>query len=333
MPRSSSLKDAPASSPAVLRRGVPAGNRANDSQPGRLCANRRSMRASARELRRRAEVPGSLPSRRLALDSPMLAVYRWVWISTRMDVAPGVPQPVCLSSGIFAECSRIPRFSGIISVFHEELSMRVMIRRCRSGGFTLIELLVVIAIIAVLVALLLPAVQQAREAARRSSCKNNLKQVGLALFNYHEVAGMFPVGSNWVGGPGGNPNAWGISFWVGLLPFLDQGPLYMKWDLNGAGLPGTGWVDVNPNNGALANGFVMPILFCPSSPLKAVGPPRGNAPSGVQIPTYCGLAGTYGTFGTYTEASVFAAGGAGSASMHGAFAWPQGIGLRDYLDG
>ncbi|QDT25729.1 Type II secretion system protein G precursor [Gimesia panareensis] len=95
-------------------------------------------------------------------------------------------------------------------------------------GFTLIELLVVIAIIAILIALLLPAVQQAREAARRSQCKNNLKQIGLALHNYHDTHGLFPSG--WIGvQPGVGANAQYGSGWgwgTMILPYLDQNPLY-----------------------------------------------------------------------------------------------------------
>lgn len=88
----------------------------------------------------------------------------------------------------------------------------------RRHGFTLIELLVVIAIIAVLIALLLPAVQQAREAARRSQCKNNLKQIGLAMHNYHEAHKCFPFGQL------DSPN--GYSALSQMLPYLDQAPLY-----------------------------------------------------------------------------------------------------------
>lgn len=90
----------------------------------------------------------------------------------------------------------------------------------RRAAFTLIELLVVIAIIAILVALLLPAVQQAREAARRSSCKNNLKQLGLALHNYHDTHGTFPYGK---GGP--DRASQRHSWYVTLLPFFEQAAL------------------------------------------------------------------------------------------------------------
>ncbi|MFH5805876.1 DUF1559 domain-containing protein [Alienimonas sp. DA493] len=92
----------------------------------------------------------------------------------------------------------------------------------RRSGFTLIELLVVIAIIAILVSLLLPAVQQAREAARRSQCQNNLKQLGLAMHNYHSTYKAFPMGvGGGIGGSGGRN-----SFLVGLTPFLDQTALW-----------------------------------------------------------------------------------------------------------
>ncbi|HWL09404.1 MAG TPA: DUF1559 domain-containing protein [Planctomicrobium sp.] len=105
----------------------------------------------------------------------------------------------------------------------------------RRSGFTLIELLVVIAIIAILVALLLPAVQQAREAARRSQCKNNLKQMGLALHNYHDTHSIFPPGAINPGCshcananlPSSVPaNVRNISMHLLILPFLDQAPLY-----------------------------------------------------------------------------------------------------------
>lgn len=94
----------------------------------------------------------------------------------------------------------------------------------RTRGFTLIELLVVIAIIAILVALLLPAVQQAREAARRTQCKNNLKQLGLALHNYHDTHFSFPFA--WMLGADFNASPWGVQ----ILPYLDQAPLWNRWD-------------------------------------------------------------------------------------------------------
>jgi prepilin-type N-terminal cleavage/methylation domain-containing protein len=96
-------------------------------------------------------------------------------------------------------------------------------RGVRRLGFTLIELLVVIAIIAILIALLLPAVQQAREAARRTQCKNNLKQLGLAMHNYHDTFLVFPpAGVQGLQGTFGNR----YSFAIGLLPYIDQTPLY-----------------------------------------------------------------------------------------------------------
>jgi len=102
-------------------------------------------------------------------------------------------------------------------------------RKCRIG-FTLIELLVVIAIIAILIALLLPAVQQAREAARRTQCKNNMKQIGLALHNYLDTMQMFPISSA-VDATYSNLSK-GRSWIVGTLPYIDQGPLYNTIDMN-----------------------------------------------------------------------------------------------------
>lgn len=103
-------------------------------------------------------------------------------------------------------------------------------------GFTLIELLVVIAIIAVLIALLLPAVQQAREAARRTQCKNHLKQMGLALHNFHDTRNRFPTGGStpWApitytsSGAIDDPPAMGAGWMVQILPYIDQQNLYQQ---------------------------------------------------------------------------------------------------------
>jgi len=128
-------------------------------------------------------------------------------------------------------------------------------------GFTLIELLVVIAIIAILIALLLPAVQQAREAARRTQCKNNLKQIGLALHNYHDVANQLPIGSL-----GGDPG-WGVSFWMLTLPYVDQAPLYNQLVFEGTSPGYTGQGTGNNPNGQIVRNLVLNHLACPSSPL------------------------------------------------------------------
>lgn len=132
---------------------------------------------------------------------------------------------------------------------------------CQRRGFTLIELLVVIAIIAILIALLLPAVQQAREAARRSQCKNNLKQIGVALHNYHETFQMLPPGvvsSSGAVNPPTGPQAWGWQ--VMILPQIDQAPRFEQLNANNRRL-----VDVL--NNATDRAMVqqpIPAYRCPS---------------------------------------------------------------------
>ena len=127
----------------------------------------------------------------------------------------------------------------------------------RTRGFTLIELLVVIAIIAVLIALLLPAVQQAREAARRTQCKNNIKQLGLALHNYHDVALQFPPGAIWVPSEYAGPRTNYMAF---LFPYLDQAPLYNQYNFS---FPSVTWCYGNNANVVKVK---LPALLCPSDP-------------------------------------------------------------------
>ena len=167
--------------------------------------------------------------------------------------------------------------------------------RKRARGFTLIELLVVIAIIAVLIALLLPAVRQAREAARRTQCRNNLKQLGLAFQNYHDVYNRFPSGISYVQGPnnpflGNTTNATyddpNMHVWTeGILPYLDQVNIYNQINFN---IPTLAPMDFSPAGmtapyapmtGAnqTATFYAIPAYICPTTPRS------GNLVSGLDF--------------------------------------------------
>ncbi|MEZ6121542.1 MAG: DUF1559 domain-containing protein [Planctomycetaceae bacterium] len=140
-------------------------------------------------------------------------------------------------------------------------------------GFTLIELLVVIAIIAVLIALLLPAVQQAREAARRTQCKNNLKQIGLATHNYHDVFNSFPL--NYEATRDGSRNRTSVSWITASLPYFDQAPLYNTIDFITTGGP-TDYNGLNNTAAQTARQTILTALLCPSNPQKVLGNFSGN---------------------------------------------------------
>ncbi len=144
--------------------------------------------------------------------------------------------------------------------------MKQIAVRKKWRGFTLIELLVVIAIIAVLIALLLPAVQQAREAARRTQCRNNLKQAGLALHNYHDTYGRLSAACYWHYAAGGynngvavNPQPRNYTWITMILPYIDQGPLY-----NAINFSQPAWNQMI--NGAALPSYSFPAFKCPSDP-------------------------------------------------------------------
>ncbi len=150
--------------------------------------------------------------------------------------------------------------------------------RCRRSavaarGFTLIELLVVIAIIAILIALLLPAVQQAREAARRTQCKNNFKQMGLALHNYHDTFSVFPSATGNIGQvfTAATDQVKNHTGFLMLLPYIDQAPLYNQFNFNLAtGIRNTGAGTVIGGTTAATNPnlslstIIIPAFLCPS---------------------------------------------------------------------
>jgi len=206
--------------------------------------------------------------------------------------------------------------------------------KSRWQGFTLIELLVVIAIIAILIALLLPAVQQAREAARRSTCKNNFKQIGLALHNYHDTHLQFPMGFL---NPGIPPtDTWApwtascatdcrnTSCHLYILPFLDQANLYNRLDfslaMGGNQNSGTG-PSANANTAVITDKD-LPAFSCPSD--LDLQPANSNA----------GYHTNYGPVWHAILRDLNASFGAGATrTSRGAFGINGSAKIRDILDG
>ncbi len=208
-------------------------------------------------------------------------------------------------------------------------------RRVRRSAFTLIELLVVIAIIAILIALLLPAVQQAREAARRTQCKNHLKQLGLAIHNYESTFTMLPINRY---GDYGYSSVWNSAFedsyswsWLAtILPYIDQAPLY-----NAANIP-----HVRLQN-SLQLAAPVVVFTCPSDTLS--GSPVRNELSNylrtnplVGMTNYKGVQGANFCWGDWANPGVAGNGCEPWESGDGAFFpmnWVRPLGWRHFLDG
>ena len=197
----------------------------------------------------------------------------------------------------------------------------------KSRAFTLVELLVVITIIGILIALLLPAVQAAREAARRMQCCNNLKQIGLGMLNYESSYGVYPPGGM---GPGGVAYVYDSSFWVRLLAYVEQNNIYNNYSYtggNGGYVAGTS----SPNYSLLRN-KTFQFLYCPSSTLpQLVLTDSGHDNANVASATYAGISGGGNDDTTTQEVMAFTI--QGRISKRGVFIADLTVAIGEITDG
>jgi prepilin-type N-terminal cleavage/methylation domain-containing protein/prepilin-type processing-associated H-X9-DG protein len=198
------------------------------------------------------------------------------------------------------------------------MRLRWHIHALLRGGMTLIELLVVIAIIGVLVALLFPAVQAAREAARRAECQNNLRQIGVALHAYHASHGQFPVGCIDKRLPKTNPNGRQLAWSATILSELGEPTLARQVDFEAA-------YDSAANS--LAAATVVPTYLCPSTVRTAPGREGAivaDPSAGSSAASYRGAATDYG--GIYGAAQI-------SPSANGVFLYDRAVKISEITDG
>ncbi len=206
--------------------------------------------------------------------------------------------------------------------------VQVHLKESRRLAFTLIELLVVIAIIAILIALLLPAVQQAREAARRSQCKNNLKQIGLALHNYHDIHNVFPPGFIDASSTlDSRSSGWGWTTFI--LPLMDQSNLYTGLEVATKSLDGhrgssTESVTTQQTRTPIA------AYMCPSDPMPHIVSGRG----GHAKLSYPGVYGSYNVANSNPgNPERYAAMNQANDLFNGLFAGNSRVRMRDIIDG
>ncbi|MEN6494999.1 MAG: DUF1559 domain-containing protein [Thermoguttaceae bacterium] len=227
---------------------------------------------------------------------------------------------------------------------------RFGVRRHAGRGFTLVELLVVIAIIGILIALLLPAVQAAREAARRSQCTNQMKQIGIALHNYHSAHNCFPPGGinyGWSHSGGTEPASKFVMNFNGLvclLPYLEQQPLYSKYDFKQCAshcvhkTPSTKPIagDAVTSGNAAVVSQVIPTLLCPSDTYEPRLP--DDQYYGIKAGSgYRGVKTNYDFSGHHNDASLFedwrSGANTGSVSNRPMFGENSDTKIQNVLDG